>query len=138
MLRSKPLNDGLLAAVDMGSNSFHLAVARLDHGVIRLTESLSEKVQLAAGLDENQILSDESIERALACLSRFSQHLAGVEPDHLRIVGTNALRVARNARRFTLAAQEVLKRPIEIIAGREEARLIYIGASQTMAGQGKR
>ena len=81
MLRSKPLNDGLLAAVDMGSNSFHLAVARLDHGVIRLTESLSEKVQLAAGLDENQMLSDESIERALACLSRFSQHLAGVEPD---------------------------------------------------------
>ena len=138
MLRSKPLNDGLLAAVDMGSNSFHLAVARLDHGVIRLTESLSEKVQLAAGLDENQMLTDEAMDRALACLSRFSQHLAGVEPDHLRIVGTNALRVARNARRFTIAAQKVLNRPIEIIAGREEARLIYIGASQTMAGQGKR
>ena len=138
MLRSKPLNDGLLAAVDMGSNSFHLAVARLDHGVIRLTESLSEKVQLAAGLDENQMLTDEAMDRALACLSRFSQHLAGVEPDHLRIVGTNALRVARNARSFTISAQKVLNRPIEIIAGREEARLIYIGASQTMAGQGKR
>ncbi|MEO6698853.1 MAG: exopolyphosphatase [Paraperlucidibaca sp.] len=138
MSRNQPLDDGLLAAVDMGSNSFHLAVARLDHGVIRLTDSLSEKVQLAAGLDENQQLSDEAIDRALACLSRFSQHLAGVEPQRLRIVGTNALRVARNARRFVKAAQEVLNHPIEIIAGREEARLIYVGVSQTLAGQGKR
>lgn len=138
MPRNQPLHDGLLAAVDMGSNSFHLAVARLDHGVIRLTDSLSEKVQLAAGLDEHNNLSDDAIERALACISRFSQHLAGVEPQRLRIVGTNALRVARNARRFVQAAQSVLNHPIEIIAGREEARLIYVGVSQTLAGQGKR
>lgn len=138
MPRSQALDDGLMAAVDMGSNSFHLAIARLDHGVVRLTDSLSEKVQLAAGLDENQQLTDEAIDRAMACLSRFSQHLAGVEPQRLRIVGTNALRVARNARRFARAAQEVLNHPIEIIAGREEARLIYVGVSQTLAGQGKR
>lgn len=138
MTRPLRLDDGLMAAVDLGSNSFHLAIARLDHGVIRITDSLSEKVQLAAGLDEDHILSEASQERALACLSRFAQQLAGVEPKRMRIVATNALRVARNARDFVRRAERVLNHPIEIIAGREEARLIYVGVSQTLAGNGRR
>ncbi|MEL0028903.1 MAG: Ppx/GppA family phosphatase, partial [Perlucidibaca sp.] len=138
MTRNLRLDDGLMAAVDLGSNSFHLAIARLDHGVIRITESLSEKVQLAAGLDKDGLLSEAAQERALACLSRFAQQLAGVEPKRLRIVATNALRVAKNAREFVRRAEAVLSHPIEIIAGREEARLIYVGVSQTLAGNGKR
>lgn len=138
MTRNLRLDDGLMAAVDLGSNSFHLAIARLDHGVIRITESLSEKVQLAAGLDAENHLSEAAQVRALACLSRFAQQLAGVEPRRMRIVATNALRVASNARDFVRRAEAVLNHPIEIIAGREEARLIYVGVSQTLAGNGKR
>lgn len=135
---SRPDEQGLLAAVDLGSNSFHLAVARLDHGQLRLVTTLSEKVQLAAGLDDKERLTEEAQERALACLARFAQHLQGVEPRHLRVVGTNALRVARNARAFAARAGKILQHPLEIIAGREEARLIYVGVSQTLAGQGRR
>lgn len=138
MPSSPPDEQGLLAAVDLGSNSFHLAVARLDHGQLRLVTTLSEKVQLAAGLDDRERLTDEVQERALACLSRFAQHLQGVAPRHLRVVGTNALRVARNARAFTNRASRLLDHPVEIIAGREEARLIYVGVAQTLAGQGRR
>lgn len=138
MPRSQTHEDGLLAAVDLGSNSFHLAVARLDHGQLRLLTALSEKVQLAAGLDDRDRLTEEAQERALACLARFAQHLQGVEPQHLRVVGTNALRVARNARAFAAKAARILNHPVEIIAGREEARLIYVGVSQTLAGQGRR
>lgn len=138
METSRPDEQGLLAAVDLGSNSFHLAVARLDHGQLRLVTTLSEKVQLAAGLDEKNRLTEEAQERALACLARFSQHLQGVAPRHLRVVGTNALRVARNAPAFAARAEKILMHPLEIIAGREEARLIYVGVSQTLAGQGRR
>lgn len=138
MTRPLRLDDGLMAAVDLGSNSFHLAIARLDHGVIRVTESLSEKVQLAAGLDADGNLDEAAQERGLACLSRFAQQLHGVEPKRLRIVATNALRVAKNAREFVRKAEHILNHPIEIIAGREEARLIYVGVSQTLASEGKR
>lgn len=138
MARSTERDEGLLAAVDLGSNSFHLAVARLDHGQLRLVTTLSEKVQLAAGLDEKNRLTDEAQERALQCLSRFAQHLQGVGPRHMRVVGTNALRVARNAGAFATKAARVLGHPLEIIAGREEARLIYVGVSQALAGQGRR
>ena len=138
MTRPLRLDDGLMAAVDLGSNSFHLAIARLDHGVIRVTESLSEKVQLAAGLDADGNLNEAAQERGLACLSRFAQQLHGVEPKRMRIVATNALRVAKNARDFVRRAEAILNHPIEIIAGREEARLIYVGVSQTLASDGKR
>ncbi len=138
MPRSATTDEGLIAAVDLGSNSFHLAVARLDHGQIRLVTTLSEKVQLAAGLDEKDRLTEDAQGRALDCLARFAQHLQGVEPRHLRVVGTNALRVAKNARAFADRAGRLLGQKVEIIAGREEARLIYLGVSQTLAGQGKR
>jgi len=133
-----PQEDGLIAAVDLGSNSFHLAVARLDHGQIRLVTTLSEKVQLAAGFDEKGRLTEDAQARAMACLSRFAQHLQGVAPSRLRIVGTNALRVAKNAEVFARKAEKLLNHPVEIIAGREEARLIYLGVSQMLASNERR
>lgn len=123
----------VLAAIDMGSNSFHMVVARLVHGEIRTLEKMGEKVQLGAGLDELNHLTPEAQERGLACLSRFAQRLNGIPPESVQIVGTNALRVARNAQEFMDRAEEVLGYPVEIIAGREEARLIYLGVSHTLS-----
>lgn len=128
----------LLAAIDMGSNSFHLAIARLDHGEVRKVASLSEKVQLAAGLDEDNYLSEAAQQRGLDCLSRFVGRLNAVSPNRLRIVATNALRQAENSQEFMQRAAKILPKPIEIIAGREEARLIYLGVSHTMANGGRR
>lgn len=125
--------DELLGAIDLGSNSFHLAIARLDHGEVRKVASISEKVQLAAGLDENNVLSEEAIQRGLDCLHRFAQHVTEVHPTRLRIVATNALRKAVNAQEFIRRANLLLPKPIEIIAGREEARLIYLGVSHSNA-----
>ena len=123
----------LLAAIDMGSNSFHMVVARLVHGEIRTLEKMGEKVQLAAGLDSHNRLTEESMQRGLACLGRFAQRLSGMPPEAVQVVGTNALRVARNARHFMNRAEKVLGYPVEIIAGREEARLIYLGVSHTLS-----
>ncbi|MFK8041219.1 Ppx/GppA family phosphatase [Congregibacter sp.] len=127
------LRDGsLLAAVDLGSNSFHLLIARIEHGEIRPTQALSEKVQLAAGL-EGDTLSKDAINRGLECLSRFAQLLQSVEPQRIRVVGTNALRRARNRRKFTEPARRILGAPIDVIYGREEARLVYLGVAHTLA-----
>ncbi|SNC77122.1 exopolyphosphatase / guanosine-5'-triphosphate,3'-diphosphate pyrophosphatase [Marinobacter sp. es.048] len=123
----------VLAAIDMGSNSFHMVVARLVHGEIRTLEKMGEKVQLGAGLDQYNRLTEDAQERALACLGRFAQRLKGMPPEAVQIVGTNALRVARNAHQFMARAEEVLGYPVEIIAGREEARLIYLGVSHTLS-----
>jgi exopolyphosphatase/guanosine-5'-triphosphate,3'-diphosphate pyrophosphatase len=128
------LKDGsLLAAVDLGSNSFHLILARIEHGEIRPAQALSEKVQLAAGLDVDSRLTQESIDRGLDCLSRFAQLLQSVEPQRIRVVGTNALREARNRRDFTEPARRILGAPVEVIYGREEARLVYLGVAHTLA-----
>ncbi|WP_263317015.1 exopolyphosphatase [Marinobacter sp. R17] len=123
----------LLAAIDMGSNSFHMVIARLIHGEIRTVEKMGEKVQLGAGLDADNNLTEDAQQRALDCLSRFAQRLQGMSPSAVQIVGTNALRVARNTNRFMERAEAVLGFPVEIIAGREEARLIYLGVSHTLA-----
>ncbi len=132
------IDEELLAAIDMGSNSFHLAIARVDHGEVKKVASMSEKVQLAAGLDENKNLTEASQQRGLACLARFVGRLSSVQPNRLRIVATNALRQAKNGHEFIQKAAEILPKPIEIIAGREEARLIYLGVSHTMENSGRR
>ncbi|KJV38075.1 exopolyphosphatase [Acinetobacter brisouii] len=132
------IDEELLAAIDMGSNSFHLAIARVDHGEVKKVVSMSEKVQLAAGLDENKNLTEAAQQRGLACLARFVGRLSSVQPNRLRIVATNALRQAKNGHEFIQQAAEILPKPIEIIAGREEARLIYLGVSHTMANGGRR
>lgn len=132
------IDEELLAAIDMGSNSFHLAIARVDHGEVKKVASMSEKVQLAAGLDENKKLTEAAQQRGLACLSRFVGRLSSVQPNRLRIVATNALRQAKNGHEFIQKAAEILPKHIEIIAGREEARLIYLGVSHTMENSGRR
>ena len=132
------IDEELLAAIDMGSNSFQLAIARVDHGEVKKVASMSEKVQLAAGLDENKNLTEAAQQRGLACLSRFVGRLGSVQPNRLRIVATNALRQAKNGHEFIQKAAEILPKHIEIIAGREEARLIYLGVSHTMVNSGRR
>lgn len=132
------IDEELLAAIDMGSNSFHLAIARVDHGEVKKVASMSEKVQLAAGLDENKNLTEAAQQRGLACLARFVGRLSSVQSNRLRIVATNALRQAKNGHEFIQKAAEILPKPIEIIAGREEARLIYLGVSHTLVNSGRR
>lgn len=128
-----------IAAIDLGSNSFHMVEARFDRGEIRVQARCSEKIQLAAGLDARGNLTEEVQRRALACLRRYAQRLHGFDPASVRVVGTNALRVARNSEQFIARAQKVLGHRIDIVAGREEARLIYLGVSHTLADdRGKR
>ncbi|WP_415895350.1 exopolyphosphatase [Neptuniibacter sp. PT34_22] len=132
-------DDQRLAAIDLGSNSFHMVVAQLDQGEIRPIDLLSDKVQLAAGINEKRYLTDEAKQRGLECLSRFAQRVKDLPRDSVRVVGTNALREAKNSREFIEEAEAILETPLEIIAGREEARLIYLGVSHTLADdQGSR
>lgn len=129
----------VFAALDLGSNSFHLIVAQLTHGQLTVLDRLRETVRLGEGLDENKCLRPEFQQRALDCLHRFGQRLRSVSPNGVRVVGTNTLRVAKNSAQFVAAAQKVLGHPVEIIAGREEARLIYLGVANALeAGDEKR
>lgn len=129
----------VMAAIDMGSNSFHMVVARLESGEMRLLQKFGEKVRMAAGLDEQNLISDDAIERGLDCLRRFAQRAENIEPGWLRCIGTNTLRKARNGRRFIREAEKILNCPVEVVAGREEARLIYLGVSHSLPShEGKR
>jgi exopolyphosphatase/guanosine-5'-triphosphate,3'-diphosphate pyrophosphatase len=129
----------LIAAIDLGSNSFHMVLARTDQGEIRILERLGEKVQLAAGLDEQRYLSEEAMQRGLDCLGRFAQLINGLPAPAVRIVGTNALREAVNRSVFIRRAEELLGHQVEVISGREEARLIYLGiCHSTPDSPGKR
>ncbi len=121
-----------LAAVDLGSNSFRLQVARVEGEQIYPLDSLKETVRLGAGLGTNKRLDQATCDRALACLQRFGERLRGLPAHAVRVVGTNTFRVAKNAHEFLPQAEAALGFPIEIIAGREEARLIYMGVSHGM------
>jgi exopolyphosphatase/guanosine-5'-triphosphate,3'-diphosphate pyrophosphatase len=121
-----------LAAVDLGSNSFHCQVARVVSDQIYPLDALREPVRLGAGLSEDKQLDDSAQERALACLQRFGERLRGFDRHAVRAVGTNTLRVAKNATAFLKRAQAALGFPIEVIAGREEARLIYLGVQHSL------
>ena len=121
-----------LAAVDLGSNSFHLQIARVVDDQIYELDSIKETVRLAAGFDADKSLSESAQETALASLNRFGERLRGFAPKAVRAVGTNALRVARNCRSFLSRAENALGFPIEVIAGREEARLIYVGVAHSL------
>ena len=121
------------AAVDLGSNSFHSVVSRYEHGEFTVVDRQREVVRLAAGLDKNNVLSEEVTERALACLERFGQLLRDLPPTNVRVVGTNALRRLHSKHLFLERAEKALGYSIEIIAGREEARLIYLGVSKWSA-----
>ncbi|HQW37185.1 MAG TPA: exopolyphosphatase, partial [Usitatibacteraceae bacterium] len=121
-----------LAAVDLGSNSFHLAVGRVVDDQVYPLDAIKEAVRLGAGLGADRRLDAPTQERALAALRRFAERLAGMPAESVRVVGTNALRVAKNADEFLQAAEEVIGFPIEVISGREEARLIYSGVVHSL------
>lgn len=129
----------LIAAIDIGSNSIHMVLARVDQGEIRLLDRLGEKVQLAAGLDEQRNLDEAAMSRGLDCLRRFAQLIHGLPQGAVRIVATNALREARNRAVFIRRAEELLGHQVEVVSGREEARLIYLGVSHSLPkAEGKR
>ena len=141
-MNSQDINDSsrIVAAVDLGSNSFHMIVARLDEsGTLSVIDRLRETVRLGGGLKDNGKLSKESMDRALACLEQFGQRIRALPRGDVRVAGTNTLRVARNAEKFVRVAEEKLGHPIEVISGREEARLIYLGVAHGRAARtGKR
>jgi exopolyphosphatase/guanosine-5'-triphosphate,3'-diphosphate pyrophosphatase len=121
-----------LGAVDLGSNSFHLAIGRIDGDQVYPLDSLKETVRLGGGLTAERMLDEKAQERALEALKKFSERLKGMPRDTVRVVGTNALRVAKNAGAFLREAEKTLGFPIEIISGREEARLIYLGVVHSL------
>jgi len=126
----EPVPD-LLAAIDLGSNSFHMVVARVVGNAPSIIDRLRDQVQLGAGLNENDEIAPEARMRALDCLERFGERLRDLTGPGVRAVGTNTLRRATNARSFLEEAEVALGHPIEIIAGKEEARLIYLGVCHT-------
>jgi len=122
-----------VAALDLGSNSFHLLLVKPSHGELRVLEKLGEKVQLAAAINDKRELSEEGMRRALDCLRRFAGLLKGLPAGAVRAVGTSALRDARNRDQFIRRAEAILGHPLEVISGREEARLIHLGVSHSLA-----
>ncbi len=123
----------IVAAIDLGSNSFHMIVCRLNDGKLQTIDRLKEMVRLASGLDKRNYLDDETQTRALACMERFGQRIRNLSPESVRIVGTNTMRTAKNAQEFIEKAEKVLGHQIHIIAGIEEARLIYQGVAHSLS-----
>ena len=121
---------GQLAAVDLGSNSFRLEIGQLLDGRYRRIDYLKETVRLGAGLDAAGVLDEEAARRGLECLARFARRLDGFAPTQVRAVATQTLREAKNRDAFLVRAQASLGHAIEIISGREEARLIYAGVAR--------
>jgi exopolyphosphatase/guanosine-5'-triphosphate,3'-diphosphate pyrophosphatase len=125
-------NGTLLAAVDLGSNSYRLEIGRFEHGQISRTEYLKETVRQGNGLDEARNLTAEAMQRGWNCLARFGERLAGFRKSQVRAVATQTLREARNRDVFLERAHQVLGFPIDVISGREEARLIYLGVARLL------
>ncbi len=128
----------LLAAIDLGSNSFHLAIGRVVDGQIYPLDSLREAVRLGGGLTAEKRIDRATQVRALEALAKFGERLRGFPRQAVRAVGTNTLRVAKNAPQFLRDARDALGFPIEVIAGREEARLIYVGVAHSLPAGSQR
>ncbi len=125
-------HDTLLAAIDLGSNSFRLEIGRLSLGQIHRVEYLKETVRQGNGLDSERLLSEDAMQRGWECLARFAERLSGFKKQQVRAVATQTLREARNRDEFLVRAKQILGFPIEVISGREEARLIYQGVSRLL------
>lgn len=125
-------NGSLLAALDLGSNSYRMEIARLDHGQISRAEYLKETVRQGNGLDENRYLTPQAMQRGWDCLARFGERLVGFKKNNVRAVATQTLREARNREEFLAKGQSILGFPIEVISGREEARMIYQGVAHML------
>ncbi|WP_305843734.1 guanosine-5'-triphosphate,3'-diphosphate diphosphatase [Photobacterium leiognathi] len=128
----------LYAAIDLGSNSFHMWIVREVNGSVQTLAKIKRKVRLAAGLNSQNVLSEEAMQRGLDCLALFAERLQDIKADHIRIVGTAALRTAVNAEEFLSKAKSILGYPVNIIPGEEEARIIYQGVAHTSGGSDKR
>ncbi|HAT24574.1 MAG: exopolyphosphatase [Pantoea sp.] len=126
------------AAIDLGSNSFHMVIARVVDGALQVLGRLKQRVHLADGLDSKNRLSEEAIERGLSCLALFAERLQGFSASNVTIVGTHTLRQAVNAEEFLRRAAEVIPYPIEVISGHEEARLIFMGVEHTQPEKGRK
>jgi exopolyphosphatase/guanosine-5'-triphosphate,3'-diphosphate pyrophosphatase len=136
--RKTALPEGeLLAAVDLGSNSFHMVVARSVLGQLRIVDRIKEHVRLAEGLDGQGGLSEEAMIRAHDCLERFGQRLASIPRNRVRAIATNTVRALRQPQNFLMPAEAALGHDIEVVAGREEARLIYLGVAHGNPPRGK-
>jgi exopolyphosphatase/guanosine-5'-triphosphate,3'-diphosphate pyrophosphatase len=122
-------NPDIVAAVDLGSNSFHMTVAKIQNGQLHILDVIKEMVRLGSGITPEHDIEPQAAEKALACLERFGQRLSALHPGNVRAVGTNALRRAHNATSFLESAEKALGYPIEVVSGREEARLIYTGVN---------
>ena len=131
-------NGMLLAAVDLGSNSFRLEIGRFDDGRIRRIEYLKETVRQGNGLDADRNLSPEAMQRGWDCLARFGERLADFQAPQVRAVATQTLREARNRDEFLTPARKVLGFPIDVISGLEEARLIYQGVAHLLPASAQR
>jgi exopolyphosphatase / guanosine-5'-triphosphate,3'-diphosphate pyrophosphatase len=131
-------NGNRLAAVDLGSNSFRLEIGHIDHGEFRRTEYLKETVRQGGGLDEDRNLTDDAMQAGWDCLARFGERLAGFAPNEVRAVATQTLREARNRDVFLERANAMLGFPIDVISGREEARLIYQGVAHMLPASEER
>ena len=127
-----------IAAVDLGSNSFRLQMARLIDGQLVFHDSLREMVRLGAGLSKDKLLDTDSQTRAIECLKRFGERLRGLSPSGVRAVATNTFRVAKNAPQLLKEAEAALGFPIEIIAGREEARMIFVGVTHGLTTEAQK
>ena len=125
----------VIAAVDLGSNSFHMVVARYSHGQLVIIDRLREVVRLAAGVGDDGRIDKDVAARALACLERFGQRLRDMHARNVRVVGTNALRISRRKQAFLERARDALGFPIEIVSGMEEARLIYSGVAHNLPNE---
>lgn len=129
-MRPMPPDDDRLAAIDLGSNSFRMEIARFDGGAFQRLEFLKETVRQGAELDRQWHLSDAAMQRGWECLERFAPLLAGIPAHRVRAVATQTMREARNRSDFITRAEALLGHPITIISGHEEARLIYLGVTQ--------
>jgi len=126
----------LYAAVDLGSNSFHMVIVRVVAGSVHIIGKVKQKVRLAAGLDENMLLDQPSLERGWNCLETFAERLQDIPLSNIKVVGTATLRLAANADVFIKNAEKILKHKLNVIDGEEEARQIYLGVAYTSANQG--
>ncbi len=124
----------MIAAVDLGSNSFHLIVARVDeHGNFSMVDQMKEMVRLRGGLDKHNNMDETVAHNALECLQRFGDRIRHLKPEEVRAAGTNTLRTMKKSSEFLRKANKALGHHIDIIPGREEARLVYLGVSHTLS-----
>jgi exopolyphosphatase/guanosine-5'-triphosphate,3'-diphosphate pyrophosphatase len=135
---NKAASSPLYAAIDLGSNSFHMLVVRHIEGSVQTMAKIKRKVRLATGLDVNNHLSQEAMQRGWDCLSLFAERLQDIPSKNIRIVGTATLRTATNADEFLIKANQILGHPIDVISGEEEAATIYKGVAHTSGGLGRR